>query len=207
MKTQHIWKDAVPRSTGYITPIILRLAAQAGARTILDVGCGNGVLCGALANAGYAAVGIDGDAAAVALAKRKFPEASFAVAEFDRSPGELDRMPSEGFDFVVSTEVIEHLFSPHELAAYCFEALKPSGTLAVSTPYHGYLKNLAISLTDGWDKHHGVNLLGGHIKFFSRKTLSRLLEDAGFEMVGFQGAGRVPLLWKSMVLIGRKPTA
>lgn len=205
LKTEHVWTEAVPKSTGYINPVVIALLREAGARKVLDVGCGNGVLCGELAAAGFEAAGVDGDSAAIAVAARKYPAIPFAVAHFDGSPRDLAPMPAEGFDAVVSTEVVEHLFSPHELARYCFEALKPGGLLVISTPYHGYLKNLVLSLANGWDKHHGVHLHGGHIKFFSRKTLARLLRDAGFEVTGFRGAGRLPWLWKSMILLARKP--
>lgn len=43
----------------------------------------------------------------------------------------------------------------------------------------------------------------GHIKFWSRRTLGALLAEAGLEVTGFQGAGRAPLLWKSMVVAAR----
>jgi hypothetical protein len=45
---------------------------------------------------------------------------------------------------------------------------------------------------------------GGHIKFWSRNTLSLLLQESGFEVVAFSGVGRFPYLWKSMVLVARK---
>jgi 2-polyprenyl-6-hydroxyphenyl methylase/3-demethylubiquinone-9 3-methyltransferase len=73
----------------------------------------------------------------------------------------------------------------------------------LSTPYHGYLKNLALALCDRWDHHHTALWHGGHIKFFSRATIGRLLSDNGFEVQGFRGVGRVPYLWKSMVVVGR----
>jgi 2-polyprenyl-6-hydroxyphenyl methylase/3-demethylubiquinone-9 3-methyltransferase len=80
------------------------------------------------------------------------------------------------------------------------ELLKPDGFLLVSTPYHGYAKNLALSVVDGWDKHHTVDWDGGHIKFFSVRTLRTLAVEEGFEPSFFRGVGRWPYLWKSMIL-------
>lgn len=74
------------------------------------------------------------------------------------------------------------------------------GEIIISTPYHGYLKNLVISLLNGWDKHFTALWDGGHIKFWSRKTLTQLLEEFGFEIVAFKGSGRLPYLWKSMFI-------
>ena len=99
---------------------------------------------------------------------------------------------------------VEHLFSPHLLPAFAAGALRDGGFLIVTTPYHGSLKNLALALLDKWDHHHTVLWHGGHIKFFSRQTLTRLLEANRFRVVGFSGVGRLPYLWKSMVLIARK---
>ena len=79
------------------------------------------------------------------------------------------------------------------------------GQLICSTPYHGYLKNLALSLVNKWDDHHNPLWDGGHIKFFSRDSLTRLLREAGLVNISFRGAGRLPYLWKSMVLAADRP--
>lgn len=192
------WSEEQPESTSYINPAILLIARQANARTVLDAGCGNGALAGELALQGFVVTGVDGDAGGIGIARARYPKAHFEVGLFDDPP-------PGSFDFVCSTEVVEHLYAPDTLARYCFRALKPGGTLAISTPYHGYWKNLALSLTNAWDKHHTALWHGGHIKFWSRGTLSELLREAGFEITGFQGAGRLPYLWKSMILIARKP--
>ena len=112
----------------------------------------------------------------------------------------------EPFNLVVSMEVVEHVYSPRQWARGCYKALKPGGFLICSTPYHGYLKNLALSLFNKWDSHWSPLYEGGHIKFWSRKTLTKLLSDAGFraEGISFRGAGRLPYLWKSMLLRATK---
>ena len=104
-----------------------------------------------------------------------------------------------GVDVIVSSEVIEHLYSPQRFLNNAARVLDDGGFLILSTPYHGYLKNLALSVADAWDRHHTVEWEGGHIKFFSEKTLSRLLADAGFGDIVFNNAGRIRWLWKSMV--------
>jgi 2-polyprenyl-3-methyl-5-hydroxy-6-metoxy-1,4-benzoquinol methylase len=107
------------------------------------------------------------------------------------------------FDAVISTEGIEHLYSPHLLPQFASGILKPSGVLIITTPYHGFWKNLALSLFNKWDSHHTPLWHGGHVKFWSKATLSLLLEDSGYEVVEFSGVGRVPYLWKSMLLIAK----
>ena len=82
--------------------------------------------------------------------------------------------------------------------------LKPGGYLIIGTPYQGYLKNLALSILDGWDAHHTVAWDGGHIKFFSVKTLSTLVARHGFELMAFHYLGRAPWLWKNMICFAKK---
>jgi 2-polyprenyl-6-hydroxyphenyl methylase/3-demethylubiquinone-9 3-methyltransferase len=109
------------------------------------------------------------------------------------------------FDAAVSLDVIEHLYLPRELAKKAMELLRPGGTLVLSTPYHGYLKNLALAVTGRLDKHFTALRDHGHIKFFSTSTLAALLAEAGFEEVAFSYRGRFPFLWKSMVVRATKP--
>jgi 2-polyprenyl-6-hydroxyphenyl methylase/3-demethylubiquinone-9 3-methyltransferase len=74
----------------------------------------------------------------------------------------------------------------------------------VSTPYHGYLKNLALALSGKLDKHFTALWDGGHIKFFSIATLGQLLREAGFKDLRFVRVGRIPPLAKSMLAIAKK---
>lgn len=192
------WTESEPRSDAYIGSAIMELLRSRRPKRVLDVGCGNGTLARRLVDAGFDVTGVDWDPKAVSLASQRVPEARFSVARFEEAP------PSSNFDAAVSTEVIEHLFDPNELLQFAFQALRPGGTFIITTPHHGYLKNLAISLVDGWDKHFMADVLAGHIKFFSQRTLTAALERNGFVVEGFRGAGRVPFLWKSMILIAKK---
>jgi 2-polyprenyl-6-hydroxyphenyl methylase/3-demethylubiquinone-9 3-methyltransferase len=117
----------------------------------------------------------------------------------------LSRLNETPFDFVVSTEVVEHLYDPRSWARGCFDALKPGGALICSTPYHGYLKNLALSIMGHWETHANPLWDGGHIKLWSRATLSALLIEAGFTNIEFKGVGRVPWLWMTMVIKATRP--
>lgn len=73
----------------------------------------------------------------------------------------------------------------------------------VSTPYHGYLKNVALTITGNMDKHLTVLTDGDHIKFWSLNTLSEVLKEEGFYDIRFKGCGRLPFLWKSMIIYCR----
>ena len=197
------WDSEKPAySTSYISPRIKAILKFLGAKRVVDLGTGNGALCAELAALGYDVVGVEYDAEGVAIAKKSHPSLPFYNLGVQDDPQRL-LATEKCFDAVVSTEVIEHLFSPHLLPQFAREILVPGGYLVITTPYHGYLKNLALAVLGKWDNHLTALWHGGHIKFWSRKTLSQLLEENGFSVQSFSGVGRVPYLWKSMVLVAK----
>ena len=108
---------------------------------ILDIGCGNGSLTYLLSQAGYEVVGTEQSESGVELAQKSYPECSFIRADIYNFP--VEEFQNQ-FDIIISAEVIEHLFSPRELLRVAHKCLKPTGKLILTTPYHGYLKNLEI---------------------------------------------------------------
>jgi 2-polyprenyl-3-methyl-5-hydroxy-6-metoxy-1,4-benzoquinol methylase len=187
---------------GYLQQPLLSLLNKGANKVILDLGCGNGYLANYLVDEGYNAYGTDASAEGIAIAKQKNPGRFYLQ---DLTTGELPKeLHTFTFDTIISTEVIEHLYDPGGFIDFCKKLLPANGELIISTPYHGYLKNLMLSLFDKWDSHHGPAWYGGHIKFWSKHTLSKLLEDKGFEVMDFKGCGRVPYFWKSMLIKARK---
>ena len=79
------------------------------------------------------------------------------------------------------------------------------GVAIVSTPYHGYLKNLALALMGKMDAHFTVLWDHGHIKFWSIPTLTTLLTEVGFCNIRFHRVGRIPTFAKSMIAVANKP--
>lgn len=185
-------------------PHVLALAdGLAPGTRVLDVGCGNGAACGEFIRRGCQVVGIDLSEQGITLARRTYPSGRFEILIADKHI--LDRLQESAFDLVISTEVVEHLYAPREWATGCYRALRPGGQLICTTPYHGYLKNVVLSLLGRWDSHMNPLWDGGHIKLWSRRTLAHLLGQAGFTGLSFRGAGRVPYLWMTMVTSAHRP--
>lgn len=169
-----------------LMPHILALAGELKAGTrVLDVGCGNGFTAGQFLERGCTVTGVDLSESGISIARQAFPAGKFAVLPADENI--LQNLNERPFDLVVSTEVVEHLYAPRPYVRGCFSALKPGGRLICTTPYHGYLKNLVLALAGHWDLHTSPLWDGGHIKFWSRKTLFSLLAEGGFNNFQFRG--------------------
>lgn len=178
-------------------PLLSMLSEKAKSKArVLDLGCGNGSLSHMIAQQDYEVVGIEESTSGIAIARLNFPDCQFIQGSiYDPPKAEL----LNAFDVVIAVEVIEHLFYPKELVRLARKLLKPGGQLILTTPYHGYLKNLILALSGKMDNHFSVLWDGGHIKFFSVQTLSKLLEAEGYTNIHFKFAGRLPYLWKSML--------
>lgn len=199
------WRDAsASHMHRHFMPHVLSLSGPLTEKTrVLDVGCGNGYTAGVFMGKGCEVVGIDKSPDGVEIARRTYPQGRFEVMAADEKL--LFGLNCQPFDIVISTEVLEHVYDPHTFARGCYDALRPGGRFICSTPYHGYLKNLALSLSNQWDQHANPLWHGGHIKFWSRKTISQLLTDTGFTNLQFRTAGRIPLLWMTMLMSGDRP--
>lgn len=198
-----IWPTADrPPSHGYLLPAVRRVLSAYKPARLFDLGCGNGTLAAALAAEGYEVSGIDPSESGISQANRAFPDLRLEIG----SAYDDDLVARFGtFPAVISLEVVEHLYFPHHFARTLAGLLEPGGVAIISTPYHGYLKNLALAVAGAHDRHHHPLRDHGHIKFFSEKTLIALVEDAGLQHAGFQRVGRIPQLAKSMVLTAVKP--
>jgi 2-polyprenyl-3-methyl-5-hydroxy-6-metoxy-1,4-benzoquinol methylase len=170
-----------------------------GVRSVCDLGCGNGHITGRLAALGYDVTGVDASSSGVNIARRTYPGVQFVEAMVDSNLKRLGR-----FDLVVSSDVIEHLYRPSDLLEAATGLLKPRGQILLGTPYHGYLKNLVLAATGKMDSHFSALHDGGHIKFFSVRTLSKMMLSHGFEDLSFTFYGRAPWLWKNMICHAHK---
>ena len=146
-------------------------------------------------------LGCDPSVEGIAQAQRAFPHLQLEIGSaYDDLVARHGRFPA-----VVSLEVVEHVYAPRAYARALFDLVEPGGIALVSTPYHGYWKNLALAAAGRMDRHFTALWDHGHIKFWSMDTLGRLLREAGFEAVRFRRVGRFPPLAKSMIAVARKP--
>lgn len=196
------WSDQPTNAHSYLYHDLVFLLNNKNGK-ILDVGCGNGTLASRLIKEGYDVYGIDASKSGIEIAQNSYRN-RFYLQDINsqKLPDEIDLIP---FTTIISTEVIEHLYNPRGYIEFCKTILKKNGggELIISCPYHGYLKNLVLAITGKMDSHFTVLWDGGHIKFWSRKTLTKLLDEFGFEVVSFKGSGRFPYLWKSMFIKAR----
>jgi 2-polyprenyl-3-methyl-5-hydroxy-6-metoxy-1,4-benzoquinol methylase len=177
---------------------LLRAELRPDVRKILDVGSGPGTLVGQLADAGYEATGFDISERAVELASRRYPAPQFLQHAVEDLPWPVE--PGSQ-DVVAAFEVIEHLLRPRALIEGARQALAPGGHLALSTPYHGLLKNTVVALV-AFDRHFAAE--GDHIRFFSDRALRLLLTSAGFEVDRIRHFGRFPGVWAGVFVWARK---
>jgi len=198
LESEYLWDHGGQQSHHvYCWKAIERGLPEKKQLDVLDAGCGPGFIAAQLAELGHRVTGIDASHEGIRLARQTYPGVRFETHSVYDDLADLT--PNEGWDLIISAEVIEHLFAPLRFLENMYRHLRQNGVLLLSCPYHGYLKNLGLSLVDGWDRHHAVDWTCGHIKFFSQRTLEKMLKQAGFEPKGFWHAGRLPLIWKSML--------
>jgi 2-polyprenyl-6-hydroxyphenyl methylase/3-demethylubiquinone-9 3-methyltransferase len=191
-------------SSRYLLPILNDIISSLSAGSVvMDLGCGNGSVLATFRDRGLSLHGIEKSQSGVREAHKTYPDIDIALGDVasDLSNHEL----AGRCDLVLNTEVIEHVYQPRVLVKNFYLLARPGGMLVVSTPYHGYLKNVVLAIAGRMDSHFTALWDHGHVKFWSKQTLCTILREGGFECTDFRGAGRYPYLWKSMVVVASKP--
>lgn len=189
----------------YLWPKIQRIALSntPPPARIIELGCGNGFNAKILHQLGYSVVAIDSSETGIQAARDSDSNIVFDQASVY---GPLCSVYGR-FHLAVSIEVIEHLLYPARFVRSVWDLLEDGGLGILTTPYHGYWKNLALAVLGRMDTHFTALWEGGHVKFFSKKTMTELLASKGFEDIRFEMAGRLPFIWKSMIVSFRKPVS
>ncbi len=157
-----------PGGTAELESEAMFLRAPKPGTRLLDVGCGAGEKLAAMLELGWQTEGVDTDPLAVELARSRG-----LVVRHGTLPEQ--GYPSNTFDVIYMSHVIEHVHEPISLLRECVRVLKPGGTFVLLTP------NLA-----GWGHaRYGDNWRGleppRHLYLFTPQSLARTLRASGFQ--------------------------
>jgi SAM-dependent methyltransferase len=144
------------------------------AERALDLGCGDGRLSAELAALKLFAA----DVSPLALERARMRLGADAqLVETD--PDAPLPLEDSQFDLVLCAETLEHVRDVQLFLSEIRRVLRPGGTLAVTTPAHSRLTGLKL-LVRGFE--NGFDPLSPHLRFFSKRSLVRLLDELGYDV-------------------------
>jgi 2-polyprenyl-3-methyl-5-hydroxy-6-metoxy-1,4-benzoquinol methylase len=144
-------------------------------KSILDIGCGAGTLCLYYTSKGHKVLGVDISSKAVESAKQSAKFLNLKNAQFQTIP--FPKVVPQGkFDFIIFTEVIEHLEDDDLALKKIFSILRPGGICVISTPS----KNAPLhrlGLAKDFDKSVG------HLRRYTLEELVKKSKSCGFQVL------------------------
>ena len=167
----------------------------------IDIGCGNGFITKKISDNFKTSIGIDLSREGIDFANKRKNKKT--IKFYNKSVNFFIKNQKK-FDFVSSIEVIEHQYDPFKFMEEIEKITKKNGLVLITTPFHGYFKNLLISLFGLTDAHVNVLWKHGHIKFFSVKSLKELIGRYNFDIIDINFAGRFYPLSSSMIFLLKK---
>jgi SAM-dependent methyltransferase len=159
-----------PRYLSFYKQLEEFVKPHASGRTILDVGCGDGVFLSCMSN-DWSKQGLEPSASGASLARRKNLEVAHAT--LDTAPMHYEA------DVVSALDVIEHVIDPHHFVESFKRHLRPRGVVLLLTgDADSYPAKIA---GPRWSYLRWC----GHISVFSQSGLRKLLESHGFEILAW----------------------
>ena len=162
--------------------------------SLLDIGCGGGLLSEPMARLGFAVTGADASERNIGTAKAHAAQSGLAI---DYRAATAEALVEEGrsFDLVLNMEVVEHVADVSAYLAACTALVKPGGITLVAT-MNKTLKSLALAKI-GAEYVLGWLPRGTHDwnRFIPPAELKRSLEESGLIILKTQGVSFDPLGW------------
>ena len=169
--------------------------------SILDAGCGGGILSIGLARVGYAVTGVDQSANAIEAAKRQSELEGLTKAEFVHSDMlGFCTSNKQRFDMACCMELVEHVDDPGETISLLSRQLRPGGHMVLST----LNRSLCSYLVNILAAEYALRLLpiGTHDwqSFVTPSEMSAMLSNANCKVMAMAGIRLLPLLWRSTLV-------
>ena len=162
--------------------------------TLLDIGCGGGLLSEPMARLGFAVTGADASEKNIGTAKAHAAQSGLQI-DYRATAAELLQAQGLSFDVVLNMEVVEHVADVGSYLAACAALLKPGGLTFVAT-LNKTLKSLALAKIGA---EYVLNWLprGTHDwnRFIAPEELKTTLEECGLTILKTQGVSFDPLAW------------
>jgi ubiquinone/menaquinone biosynthesis C-methylase UbiE len=185
-----VWDLAAPEAEP--EHLLLRLGFLLGGvrpgQRVLDLGCGDGTFSAALVAAGAEPIAVDAAEGALRRARARV-DGLDARRWPDGAPLPVG---DASIDVAWAGEVLEHVVDLPPWLSEVRRALRPRGTLLVTTPHTGRAALLAAALSRGRFAER-FEPRADHLRFFTPATLTELLDDLGFDVAEVRTAAGRPL--------------
>jgi ubiquinone/menaquinone biosynthesis C-methylase UbiE len=180
------------------------------------VGCGNGLLLNQFKTRYKHLIGLE-----YSMQRLKQAKVNLSGCNFTGVCGSAENMveiESGSVDRIISADTIEHIPDVYATAAELYRVLKPKGQLVINTPNIAFLKKRALLFfgrfpsTSQPNEGLGSDLLfdGGHLHYFTFRSLTLVLERAGFivtQRIGYGKLGRLHNIYPPLLSGGAQVVA
>ena len=162
--------------------------------SLLDIGCGGGLLSEPMARLGFAVTGADASDRNIGTAKAHAAQSGLGI-EYRATTAEVLADEGASFDVVLNMEVVEHVADVSSYLKACTRLVKPGGITIVAT-MNKTLKSLALAKI-GAEYVLGWLPRGTHDwnRFIPPAELQKSLEETGLSNLKLQGVSFNPLSW------------
>lgn len=183
----------------YKWPVIKKHVPNNEHITILDFGCGKGKIFEELVkmNPQSKIIGVDVSEKALNFIKHKYPKQQF----FKITDGGKLPFKANTFDFIIASDVLEHVYDTENAFWELARILKKNGKILISVPYNGTIKNVVITI---FFYELVFNPYSPHIRFFSKKSLANCLKNVHLQATKWGYYGRFFPLSNGMYVVAKK---